>query len=135
MRFTRRMWLAALLSISCGGGGAQPDQSMLKTIAADGEFKFPARSVLVFADSASGSLGLWIVRSDEGFTMPGEKLMVEPTNVRTELEKHIKISDIGELMDPMAERWAWENAKGRWRASAVRGAGGYFLHLEQFANN
>lgn len=125
--------MISALAVSWGGGGKKPDQSHLKTLEAEGEFRLPKRSELVFEDRSSGSLGLWIVRSDEGFTMPGEKLMVDPTAVRTEMEKHVTIADIGELMDPMAERWAWENGKGRWRAASVHGTGGYFLHLEQFA--
>ncbi|MBL8218293.1 MAG: hypothetical protein JNL62_03655 [Bryobacterales bacterium] len=130
---TRRLWMVSVLAVSCGNRGNAPDQAHLKTVAGDGEFQFPPRAVLVFEEKTSGSLGLWIVRSDEAYSMPGEKLMVEPTQVRTELEKHVKITDIGELMDPMGERWSWENEKGRWRASAIHGAGGYFLHLEQFA--
>ncbi|MFN7938142.1 MAG: hypothetical protein U0R19_32745 [Bryobacteraceae bacterium] len=133
MKLSRRAWMMSALAVSCGSGGGKPDQAHLKTAETDGEFHLPRRSELVFEDRSSGSLGLWIVRSDEGFTMPGEKLMVDPTTVRTELEKHVNISDIGELVDPMAERWSWENGKGRWRAAAVHGAGGYFLHLEQFA--
>ena len=133
MKVSRRVWMVSALAVSCGGGGAKPDQAHLRTVEADGEFRLPRRSELVFENRSSGSLGLWIVRSEEGFAMPGEKLMVDPTTVRTEIEKHIKISDIGELVDPMAERWSWENGKGRWQAAAVHGTGGYFLHLEQFA--
>ncbi|MBL8174534.1 MAG: hypothetical protein JNK48_07690 [Bryobacterales bacterium] len=133
MKIARRVWLASVLGVSCGGGPGEPEQSRLAAIAASGEFQFPRSAVLLFEDRNAGSLGLWVVRSDEGYTMPGEKLMVDPAAVRTELEKHVKIADIGELMDPMAERWSWENAAGRWRAASIRGAGGYFLHLEQFA--
>ena len=127
--------MASALAVSCGGGKGKPDEAQLKTLQTDGGFLLPKRAELVFADTGFSALGLWIVRSDEGYTMPGEKLMVEPSAVRTELEKHITISDIGELIDPMAERWAWENEKGRWRAAAVHGTGGYFLHLERFAKN
>jgi len=133
MRMTRRLWMVSVLAVSCGNRGNAPDQSHLKTVMEDGGFQLSRRAVLVYEEKTSGSLGLWIVRGDERYTLPGEKLMVEPTQVRTELEKHVKITDIGELMDPMGESWSWENAKGRWRASAIRGAGGYFLHLEQFA--
>lgn len=125
--------MGVVLSASCGKQGNVPDQSHLAGLAADGGFSLPRRAVLVFEDKTAETLGLWIVRSEERFTLPGEKLMVEPTEVRTEMEKYIKITDIGELVDPMGERWSWENSKGRWRAAAIRGAGGYFLHLEQFA--
>lgn len=132
MRITRRIWLASALAISCGRTGGRPDQAHLPGIAADGGCQFPKRAVLVHEET-SESQKLWIIRADERFTLPGEKVMADPATVRTELEKNIKITDIGELVDPMAERWAWENAKGRWQAASVRGAGGYFLHLEQFA--
>jgi hypothetical protein len=132
MRWTRRFWLASALALSCRSSNWRPDQAHLPAIAADGGFRFPKRAVLVH-EEVSESQKLWIVRADEPFRMPGEKVMADPSPVRTELEKYVKITDIGELVDPMAERWAWENAKGRWRAAALRGAGGYFLHLEQFA--
>lgn len=125
--------MMSVFAVSCGGGGGKPDQAQMKKLESEGEFHLPSRSELVAEARSSGGLGLWVVRSDEGFTMPGEKLMVDPTAVRTEMEKHVKISDIGELIDPMAEQWSWENGKGRWRAAAVHGTGGYFLQLEQFA--
>ena len=104
-------------------------------IAGEGETEFPARAELLYEDTSVAVHGLWIVRADLGYTMPGEKLMVDPAMIRTEIEKHIPISDIGELMDPMGERWAWENAKGRWVASSIHGTGGYFLHMERFAKS
>jgi hypothetical protein len=119
-----------LLATSCN---SKPDPSHLAKVAKDAGVAFPSGAELLVEDSLAGGLGLWVIRGNERFTLPGEKLVANPTDVRTELERHISISSIGELTDPMADRWNWENTNGRWRASSVRGTGGYFLHLEQFA--
>jgi hypothetical protein len=130
----RRKFLVLLITLAACSKGARPDQSHLSVISSDAGFRFPQSAKLVFEETAHDSMDLWIVESDEEYSLPGEKLNVLPAPIRNEIEKHIQSSMIGDLTDPMAARNAWENPHGRWRAGVIRGAGGYFLYLERFAN-
>lgn len=134
----RRSFLLAIVTIAAIGctGKGTPDRGASPRIATVAGTQFPASSVLLGEEgSFSGSHAIWMIRADEAFNLPGERKPVLPGPVRLEMEKLIQVEQIGELADPMATEFTWENPGGRWRASTIRSDRGFFLQLERFTRS
>ena len=130
----RIQWLifaCAWLISSCSGG---PSQANLATIAADAGIKLSPSSRLLYEHSGfTDKTGFWVIRGDERFDLPGEREPTGSENVRLDLDKHLKPSEVGDLVDGLATAHSWRKDDMRYRGTVVHTSTGFFLRLERFA--
>ncbi len=123
------MWIA-------GCSKSEPDQTKLPEIGSKAGIRLPASSQIVFEqDSKPDSSGLWIIRADDAFQLPGDKELSDSNTARAEIEKHLKDGAIGELSDGIAINNRWRSNDIQYSGVIIRSSRGYFLRLERFAQH
>jgi hypothetical protein len=131
----RRYWIAL---VCCGSIAAcsrsEPNQANLPALATQSGLRFPPSSQLLFEqESLTDKSGLWMIRAEERFELPGEKELTDANAVRLEMDKHLKGDVIGEISDGIAINNRWRANNLRYRGAVIRSSKGFFLRLERFA--
>jgi len=106
----------------------------LPPLASQAGIQLPSSAQLLFEqESLTDKSGIWIVRAEERYELPGDKEPTDANAARNEIDKSLKGDAVGELSDGIAIRNRWRSNNLRYEGIVIRSSRGYFLRLERFA--